>query len=98
MGLELHPRKRIAKPLFNQPDGKVGDINPDPLPPEFLRRLNRGATTEERVEHDIAGVGGGVEDTLQQDEAHGSLEGISRTFLLARCALTFIANLVTRSA
>lgn len=57
MGNEFHPFKRIAQAFFDQAHGKVGDFNPDPLPPQLLRRMNRGPTAAERAEHYIAGVG-----------------------------------------
>ena len=38
----------------------------DPAPPQALRHGGGGAGTQERIEHDIAGLAGGEDDTLQQ--------------------------------
>lgn len=35
MSLELHSRKGIAPALFDQPDGQMGHVNANPLPPLF---------------------------------------------------------------
>lgn len=68
VGGELDGRKGIAQALFDQADGKVGDVDADPLPPEFFRRMDGGAATAERVKHHIAGVGGGIEDAFKEGE------------------------------
>ncbi len=43
MGEELQRRdlflERLAQSLFDQANGKVGDVGADPLPPEFFRRM-----------------------------------------------------------
>lgn len=57
VGQELDAGKGIAQALFDQADGKVGDVDADPGPPEFLSRMNGGAATAERIKHHIAGVG-----------------------------------------
>ena len=79
MGGELHALEGIAQPLFDQPDGKVGHVDPDPLPPQFLRRVHGGAAAAERIEHHIAGIGRGIQDALQQ--RHGFLGGVAEAFL-----------------
>lgn len=63
---EFLPRKGIAQPLFDLPNGQMRHVGADPLPPQLLRRMNGGALAAQRVEHDIAAVKRGVEDTLQQ--------------------------------
>ena len=35
----------------------MGDNDADPRLPQFLGRMNRGATAAERVEHRFAGIG-----------------------------------------
>jgi len=49
---------------------RVGTI-PD-LAPQRLRRVDGGAAAAERIEHHVAGVGGGGEDAFQEgDKASG---------------------------
>lgn len=47
VGGELDGRKGIAQALFDQSDGKVGDVDADPAPPEFFRRMDGGAAAAE---------------------------------------------------
>ena len=56
VGGELHARKGIAQPLFNQPDRQMRHVDAHPLPPQLLRRMNGGAAAAERIEHGIAEV------------------------------------------
>jgi hypothetical protein len=64
----------IFHPLFNEADGGVGDINPDPLPPQLLRGVHGSAAAAEGTEHHIALVGGGGDDAFEQRE--GLLGGV----------------------
>ena len=79
MGGELHVREGVAQALLDQADGEVGDVDADPMPPEFLRRMDGGAAAAERVEHHVAGVGGGVDDAFEQGE--GFLGGVAEAFM-----------------
>lgn len=47
VGGELDGRKGIAQALFDQSDGKVGDVDADPTPPEFFRRMDGGRAAAE---------------------------------------------------
>ena len=44
----------IAQPALDQIDREIGDIDADPLPAEFLRRVNGGAASAKRIEHHVA--------------------------------------------
>jgi hypothetical protein len=44
----------------------VGDVDPDPLPSELLRRIDRGSAAAERVEHHVAGIGRSGDDAFEQ--------------------------------
>ncbi len=68
VGGELDGGKGIAQALFDQADGKVGDVDANPLPTELFRRMDGGAAVAERVEHHIAGVRRGVEDALKEGD------------------------------
>jgi hypothetical protein len=43
VGEEPDAGKGIAQALFDQADGKVGDIDAYPLPPQLFRRMDGGA-------------------------------------------------------
>jgi hypothetical protein len=68
VGLELRLREGVAQPLLDQADGEVGDVDPDPPPPELLRRMHRVAAAAEGVEHEVAGIAGGGDDALEQGD------------------------------
>jgi hypothetical protein len=57
----------------------VRDVDADPLAPQLLRRVHRGAAAAERIEHHVAGVGGRGDDALQQRD--GLLGGVAEAFL-----------------
>jgi hypothetical protein len=66
-------------PLLDQSDGEVGHVDPDPLPPELFRRIDRRAAAAERIEHHVAGVGRGGHDPFEQGA--GLLGGVAEAFL-----------------
>ena len=57
----------------------MGDVDADPVAAHLLRRMNGGAAAAERVEHHVAGIGGGGEDAFEQ--GHGFLRGVAEAFL-----------------
>ena len=57
----------------------MGDVDPDPLPPELLRRVDRRAAAAEGIQDDVAGVGGGRDDAFEEGE--GLLGGVAEAFL-----------------
>jgi hypothetical protein len=54
------PLRRVAisfaKALLDQADGEVCDVDPDPLPSQLLRRVDRRPAAAERVKHNIARI------------------------------------------
>ena len=56
----------VFEAAFDEVDGKVGDINANPLPSEFLRRVNGGAATAKWIKHDVALVAADRNDAFQQ--------------------------------
>ena len=52
---------------------------PRPRPPQLLRRIDRSATTAERIEHHVAGVGRGGDDPFE--EGTRFLGGVAEDFL-----------------
>ena len=42
----------VFEPAFDEIDGEVSDINANPLPAELLRRVNGGAATAKRIQHE----------------------------------------------
>ena len=78
VGEELDIREGRAQTLFDQADGKMGDVDADPTTPKFLGGMDGGAAAAERVKHHIAGVGRGVEDAFK--ERDGLLGGVAEAF------------------
>ncbi len=76
----------IAKGIFHAPfdqtNGKVSDIDPDPAPSQFLSSGNSRPAATERVQHHIAGLAGGVNDALKQ--CKGLLSGVTHAFGMPR--------------
>jgi hypothetical protein len=58
--------ERILEPRLDQRDRQMRDIDADPATAERLRRDRRRAATAERVEDDVALVGRGADDALEQ--------------------------------
>jgi len=71
--------KGIDQPLLHHGDGDVGDVDADPAATELLRGDNGGATAAEGIEHQIAGVGGCLDDALEQ--GFRFLSGVAEAFL-----------------
>ena len=77
--LELDARIALAHPVLDHADGDMGDVDPDPLPAQFLRRIDRRPAAAEGVEHDVARVGRSSDDPFEQGA--GFLGGIAEAFL-----------------
>ncbi len=56
----------------------MGNVDADPLPVQLLRRMNGRAAPAERIEDDIAGVGGSGDDAFE--ECDGFLGGVAEAF------------------
>src|SRR5205807_4788033 len=56
----------VAQPALDQIDREISDIDADPLPPEFLRRVNGGATSAKRIKHHIARIAACADDAFQK--------------------------------
>jgi hypothetical protein len=55
-GFEIDAGIAFAYAVFDHPDGDMGDVDPDPAPPEFLRRIDRSAAAAKRIEDQVARV------------------------------------------
>lgn len=64
--IEFDLGESIDQPAADETDGKMCDINADPTPIQFLRRMNGRATTAERVKNKITLIGGGSNDSLKK--------------------------------
>ena len=58
--------KRIFEPSLDEIDGEIGDINANPSPPEFVRRVNGGPAAAEGIEDDVALVGARFDDAFEE--------------------------------
>ena len=56
--IEGHFRKRLGQTTTNETDGEMRDVDADPPAIKLRRGVQRRAATTERIEHDIAGIGG----------------------------------------
>src|SRR5437867_1055235 len=56
----------IAQSTLDQVDREIRDVDPDPLPVEFLRGVNGRTATAERIEHGIARIARGADDPLEK--------------------------------
>ena len=65
----------------------MGDVDAYPLPPELLRRIDRRPAAAERIEHHIAGVGGGIgfDDAFEQGEGVSGWGTPRRSCSLSAC-------------
>ena len=77
--LEGKAGESLAHALFNQANGKMGDINADPLPPQLLRGVNGSTAASEGIEHHMAFIGGGGDNAFEQRK--GFLGGVAEAFL-----------------
>ena len=48
--------ERVFQPALDQVYREIGDVDPDPLPAELLRRVNRRAATAKWIEHHVAWI------------------------------------------
>jgi hypothetical protein len=55
----------VFEPTLDEIDREVGDINANPLPAEFLRRVNGGAAAAKRIKHDVAFVAAGFDNAFE---------------------------------
>jgi hypothetical protein len=67
----------FAEAALDQVDGKRGDVDADPLASKPLRGVDRRSTAAEGVEDEVAGVGGGGDDALEQGD--GLLGGVGKS-------------------
>ena len=58
--------KRVLEPGLDERDGQVRDVDADPATAELLRRDRRRAAAAEGVEDDVALIGRGADDALEQ--------------------------------
>ncbi len=58
--------KGRPQPVPHQVHGEPGDVDADPAPPQPVRRHRRRPAPAERIEHEVAGVRGRLDDPLQQ--------------------------------
>ena len=57
--------KRVFQSTLDQIDCEIGDVDPDPLPPKFLSRVDGCPTTAEGIEHDVAFVTAGFDKAFE---------------------------------
>ena len=69
----------IVEPFFNERDGQMGNINPNPLPSKLLRRVNGGSTAAEGVQDYITFIAARLDDPFKERKRF--LCGITKTFL-----------------
>ena len=65
----------LFETLFDHVDGKIGDVDAHPTTVEFFRHRHRSTTAAERIQHHVAFVAAGPDDTLQ--EGFGLLGGVA---------------------
>ena len=68
----------VVEAGLDEADGEVGDVDADPATVEFLGDLDGGAAAAEGIKDDVAFVGGGFEDALE--EQFRLLGGIAQAF------------------
>ena len=95
MHVEFDALEGVAQPAPDQVDGDMGNVDADPPPVEFFGGMDGGAAAAERVEHQVAGVGGGGNDALQQGD--GFLGGVTE-FLLGTNLLDIVPIVRDRAA
>ena len=66
----------LGEAALDQVDGERSDIDADPLAAEFLGGVDGGAAAAERIEDDVAGIGRGGDDALEQGD--GFLGGVAQ--------------------
>src|ERR1035437_6397348 len=68
----------VLQAVFDEGNRELRHVYADPVPAILLRCVNRRAATAEGVEHEVAGIAAGLDDSLQQ--CHGLLRWISEAF------------------
>src|SRR5580704_3482285 len=66
--VELESGKGVFQTPLNQVNGEMSDIDADPATVQLLRGVDGGAAAAERIENQIAFVGGGGNDAFKQRE------------------------------
>jgi hypothetical protein len=56
----------VDETLVHEVDGQVSDVNADPLPTQPMCSDRCRAAAAERIEHDVAWIGGGLDDACEQ--------------------------------
>jgi hypothetical protein len=64
----LDARKRIFQAFLYEGNCQVGNVYPDPLSPKFLGSMDGRPASAEWIKNNIALVGTGVYDALQQSQ------------------------------
>jgi hypothetical protein len=56
----------VVKPLLDESDGKMRDVDADPSAVEALGNLHGGAAAAEGIENNVTLVGAGFDDAIKQ--------------------------------
>ena len=75
LNCELDAGEHFLHAPFDEGDGEVGDVDADPATVELFGGGDGGTAAAEGVKDDVAGVGGSLEDALEEGE--GFLGGIA---------------------
>ena len=78
--------------VLHQRHRQVGDVDSNPLPPEFLRRRDRRPAAAERVQYHITFLGRDLDDAFQQ--AFGFLSGVSKPLVVVFQPLYILINTI----
>ena len=66
MNLERYSGKGVLQPSLDQRNREMRDVDADPCPPQFLRRMNRRPTPAKRIEHEIAFIRRYLNDAFKE--------------------------------
>lgn len=80
----------VLQAPLDQAHRQVRDVDADPAAVQLLRRMHRGATAAEGVEHDIAFVAAGGDDAFEQGD--GFLGGVAEAFVAGRVDLVDVIS------
>ena len=58
--------KCVFQSALDQIDCEISDVDANLLTTEFLRRVNGGAASAKRIEHNVAGIAGCADDSFEQ--------------------------------
>jgi hypothetical protein len=64
MNLESNAWEGVGQPLLYQRDGKMGHVDPDPLPPKLLCRMYGCAAAAEWIKHNFTNIACGCNYAL----------------------------------